>query len=96
MEQANKECKTLSKMWRESGKQMPFKQFATLYNNGGLDAYYNNNPLQPKKAKGVSQDVMPKEVACPKKQSNATTYLQVAALVLIIAGTVYLVTKKSE
>ena len=92
-------------MWRESGKQMPFKEFATLYNSGGLDAYFNSHQ-QVKKSKestpietiNTANNTTTKQVACPpkKEQSNTTTYLQIAALVLIIAGTVYLATSKKD
>lgn len=101
----NKKCKTISKMWRESGKQMPFKEFATLYNSGGLDAYLSQQQTKgrpidefyPDKPT-TKQPPIKTEIACPakKEKSNTETFLQVAALVLIIAGTVYLITKKSE
>ena len=91
-------------MWRESGKQMPFKEFATLYNSGGLDAYFQTN-TPPINKKGVAtpkatldqQKAAVKQVACPKKiQNNATTYLQIAAVGFILLGAIYLISKKGE
>lgn len=82
-------------MWRESGKQMPFKQFATLYNSGELDAYYSKIKFVPKKG-SVSVETTLREVACDKKIDHTKHYLQILALGFIVLGAIYLLNKEGE
>ena len=103
MEQTNKKCKTLSKMWRESGKQMPFKQFASLYNSGELDAYFSQKLPSIKKLsndgivkESSSQQTISLGIACPPKKEQQFDLFQIAAVAVIVLGSIYLITSKSE
>jgi len=95
VEQQTKECKTLSKMWRESGKQMPFKQFATLYNSGELDAYYSKIKFVPKKG-SVPIETTLSEVACEKKIDHTKHYLQILGIGFIVLGAIYFLNKQKK
>jgi hypothetical protein len=94
-QQTKKECKTLSKMWRESGKQMPFKQFATLYNSGELDAYYSKAKFVPKKG-AVPIETTLSEVACKEKTDHTKHYLQILGIGFIVLGAIYFLNKQKK
>ena len=82
-------------MWRESGKQMPFKQFATLYNSGELDAYYSKVKFVPKKD-SVPVETTLSEVACKKDIDHTNHYLQLLALGIVVVGAIYFLNKQKK
>ena len=95
-------CETISQLWRKSGKQMPFKQFVDMFNKNQLDAYYGQQNIPKKGEQNIAKKPKANPITantkvCSKKGSNSSlSTLQVAALVVILVGTIYLVTSKKD
>lgn len=97
-------CKSLSKLYEEMGRPMTFKEFATTFNEGGQSVEYLVQKIEekrsaikystpPKPSNKELEDIAKNNTVC---KESSFGILQILALTVIVGGSIYLLTKKSN